>query len=97
MIGSLITGAALVIHDPIGLAESAVIVGCLAFDGWWFSPHQRRARLRDQARARMRMRRAFGEATDRTGMPLPRRCPCPTTRTSHDGRGRHAAVARGHG
>jgi hypothetical protein len=71
MIGSLITGAALVIHDPIGLAESAVIIGCLVFYGWWFSPHQRRTRLRDQAWARVRMRRAFGDATDRTSVPTP--------------------------
>jgi hypothetical protein len=71
MIGSLIAGAALVIHDPIGLAESAVIVGCLVFYGWWFSPHQRRTRLRDRARARVRMRRAFGEAMDPTGVPTP--------------------------
>lgn len=64
MIGPLIAGAALVIHDPVGLAESAVIVGCLVLYGWWFSPHQRRTRLRDRARARMRMRRAFGGGKD---------------------------------
>jgi len=58
-------------HDPIGLAESTVIVLCLVFYAWWFSPRQRRTRLRVQARNRMEMRRALTEPTEGTGVRVP--------------------------
>jgi hypothetical protein len=58
-------------HDPIGLTESAVIVGCLVFYAWWWSPRQRRKRLREQARARMQWRRAFHEPLDRADVRAP--------------------------
>lgn len=54
------------VHDPIGLGEVAVIVACLVFYGWWFSPRQRRKRRRDQARDRAQLRRAFTDSTKTT-------------------------------
>lgn len=54
------------LHDPIGLGDVAVILACLVFYGWWFSPRQRGKRRRDQARDRAQMRRAFTNATEAT-------------------------------
>jgi hypothetical protein len=54
----------ILIHDPVGLGESAVIVVCFVFDAWQFSPAQRRKRRREQARARVQLRRVFAEPTD---------------------------------
>jgi hypothetical protein len=59
------------IHDPIGLTESTVILLCLVFCAWRFSPRQRRMRLRVQARNRMETRHALTEPTERTGVPIP--------------------------
>jgi hypothetical protein len=58
-------------HDPVGLAESSVIVLCLVFYAWWFSPRQRRKRLRFQARDRVDMRRALTGPTEGTGVCAP--------------------------
>ena len=54
-------------HDPIGICEVVVILVSLAFYCWWFSPRQRRKRLRDLARDRARLRRAFIEPKESTG------------------------------
>lgn len=56
--------------DPIVLTESAVILGCLLFFAWWFSPAQRRKRCREEARTRMLLRRILQgqqQHTDRCG------------------------------
>jgi hypothetical protein len=57
-------------HDPIGLGESAVIIACLVFYAWWFSPAQRAKRRRDQAHDRAQLRRAFADATDPARAPV---------------------------
>lgn len=54
------------LHDPIGLGEFAVILACVVFHGWWFSPRQRRKRRRDQARDRAQLRRALTHCTEIT-------------------------------
>ena len=47
------------IHDPVGLAECAVIIACVSFCVWWFSPSQRSKRRRERARDRALLRRAI--------------------------------------
>ncbi|GDY33692.1 hypothetical protein [Gandjariella thermophila] len=45
--------------DPLVPVELGVILGCLAACAWWCSPAQRSRRRREQARARIELRRAL--------------------------------------
>lgn len=45
--------------DPLVHVELGVILGCLAAYAWWCSPTQRSRRRREQARARVELRRAL--------------------------------------
>jgi hypothetical protein len=70
------------IHDPIGLGESTVILACLILYAWWFSPRQRSQRRRAQARDRAQLRQALTRSGNGTasGVAAPS--------LSHDRRGR---------
>jgi hypothetical protein len=52
------------IHDPVALSESAVIVLSVVFIAWRLSPRQRHRRLRQRAEERWSIRRALTGATD---------------------------------
>lgn len=53
--------------DPVVLFEVGVVIGCVVWFAWWFSPAQRRRRLRQAARARAEVRRQLREDTTVTG------------------------------
>ena len=57
--------------DPVVLGECSVILACLAFQLWWFSPGQRRQRRLVEERDRQILRRIGSEPVDGAGGATP--------------------------
>jgi hypothetical protein len=47
------------VTDPLAHVELGIVLGCLAAYAWWYSPAERSRRRREQARARVELRRAL--------------------------------------
>jgi hypothetical protein len=57
--------------DPVVFGECSVILACLVFLLWWFSPGQRRQRRLVEERDRQILRRIGSEPVDGAGGATP--------------------------